>query len=88
MPARRQAQVLRKIRFGDCFIEHNTKRHTVYWVNVHAEADDPPREEIHNNENPVRFQDDGFAAKKIDAPKAIFGVTDEGQPRRTAACPS
>ena len=51
---------------------------------MHSKADDPPREVIHNDENPVRLQGDGLAAKQIDAPKTILCVTDERQPRWTS----
>ncbi len=51
---------------------------------MHSEADDPPRELIHNDENPVRLQGDGLTAKQIDAPETILCVTDERQPRRTS----
>ncbi len=51
---------------------------------MHSEADDPPRRLVHNDENPVHLQGDGFTPKQIDAPKTILCVTDERQPRRTS----
>ncbi len=79
-------QVFRHTHSGDRRVEHTTKRHAVYIAGMHSEADDPPSELIHNDENPVRLQGDGFAAKQVNAPETIFCVTDERQPRRT--CPS
>lgn len=42
--------------FGDNLVEIRTKRHTVYRAGVHARTDDPPRELIPNDENPVCLQ--------------------------------
>ena len=49
---------------------------------VHADAYDPPSELIHDHEHPRGPQHEGFAAKEVDAPQAVCGVSDHRQPRR------
>ena len=77
--------MLRQICSGDRLVEQKAKRCTAYGARVHRKTDDTARELIHNNQNPVRSQDDGFAAKEVDAPKTVLHVADEGQPRRAPA---
>ncbi len=72
-----RAEILWRAHPRDRLIEHPTKGHTVYIVGVHTEADDPSSKLIHDNENPVRPQGDGFTPKQIDAPETIFCVADE-----------
>jgi hypothetical protein len=45
---------------------------------VHADAYDPPRELIHDDEHSIGSQHEGFAAKEVDAPQAVCGgaITD------------
>jgi len=38
---------------------------------------------VHNDEHPMGVQQNGLAAKQIDAPEAVFRVPKEGQPGRT-----
>ncbi len=63
--------MFRQIHSGDRRVEHTTKRHAVYIAGMHSEADDPPRRLIHDDENPVHLQGDGFTPKQIDAPLFI-----------------
>ena len=53
---------------------------TIDIAGMHAEADDAPSELIHDDEYPVALQMNGFTTKQVNAPKAILGVPDEGQP--------
>jgi hypothetical protein len=48
---------------------------------VYADADEATRELVHDYEYPVTPEYDGLAAKEVDAPQAVSGVTDERQPR-------
>src|SRR5215510_183232 len=48
---------------------------------VHADADEATRTLVHDHEHPVDPEDDGLAAKEVDAPQAVGGVSDERQPR-------
>ncbi len=80
-----RGQIFRHTRSGDRLVEHATKSHAVHMAGVHTETDDSPSKLIHNDENSVRFQGDGFTPKQIDAPETIFCVADERQPRRTSS---
>jgi hypothetical protein len=45
---------------------------------MHTEADDASSELIHNDEYPVVLQKNGFTSKQINAPEAVFGMSEEG----------
>src|SRR5262245_42128872 len=55
---------------------------------MHADADKASRELVHDDEHPVALKDDRLASKEVHAPKAVGGVADERQPRRSASAPS
>ncbi len=61
-------------------IEHATDRHAVDGSWRNAEADDPAREEIHDDQDPVAPEGDRFASEQIDAPQAVRCISDEGEP--------
>ena len=42
-------------------------------ASVHADAYDPPRELIHDDEHSIGPQHEGFAAQDVDAPQAVCG---------------
>jgi hypothetical protein len=48
---------------------------------VHADSDEATRELIHHHEHPVAPEHDGLASKKVHAPQAVCGVSNERQPR-------
>ena len=49
-----------------------------------TKSDDTARKLIHDDEYPVALQKNGFAPKQVNAPEAVFRVSQEGQPRRPA----
>src|SRR5210317_1921159 len=49
-----------------------------------TKSDDAPSELVHNHEYPVTIQKNGFTPKQINTPQAIFGVPEEGKPRRSS----
>jgi len=49
---------------------------------VHAKANDAPGELVHDYEHPVGVEQNGLATKKINAPEAVFQMTDKRQPGR------
>ncbi len=69
---------------GNGLVEHASQRDTIDIASLHTEADDPPRELVHDDNDPVGLQQNGLAPKQIDASKAVLHVTDEGQPRGAA----
>src|SRR6516165_8193033 len=48
---------------------------------VHADANEATRELVHDDQYPISPQHDGLAAKKVDTPEGVGGVSDERQPR-------
>lgn len=72
------------VHTGNGFVEHASQRDTIDIASLHTEADDPPRELVHGDNDPVCVQQNGLAPKQIDAPKAVRRVRDEDQPRGAA----
>ncbi len=77
------AQVARLALARNGAVEHAAQRDAVDIASVYSEANDSARELIHDDEHPVALEQNGFAAKEIDAPEADFHVTDESQPGGT-----
>ncbi len=75
-------QVRRDALSGYGVIKHSAQRYPIYRTRLNAEADDTPSEQIHHDEKPMRPQYDGFTAKEVNTPQAIFHVSDERQPGR------
>jgi hypothetical protein len=63
---------------GDCVVEHSARGYAIDVSSFDAQADDASREHVHHDHNPVAPQEDGFAAKQIDAPKD--GAADRSEP--------
>ena len=62
-------------------VEHAAKVGARDGAAVHAEADEATRELVHDHEDPVAPEHDGFASEEVHAPEAVSGVSDERQPR-------
>src|SRR5687767_1007486 len=78
------AEVLRQYWCArDYLIKHSTQGWTINRDWLHGEADDAPGELIHHHHHPVRLDDQRFTTKEIDAPEAVLGMSEEGQPGRT-----
>ena len=45
-----------------------------------AEADDPPSENVHHHHDSIALHQNRLTAEEVDAPQAVSGVPDEGQP--------
>ena len=61
---------------GDGLVEHATK----YRDGLHPKANDPPSEDIYDGQNPITLEQNGFRAKQVDAPQAVFGLAEQGEP--------
>src|SRR5262245_50886464 len=66
-------------------IEHATQCQSIDDACMNSESNNAPSVLIHNDQYPVRPQRHRFASEQINAMKAIFRVTDEGEPGRSAA---
>ena len=73
-------EVFRYTAGGDGCVEHPTEIHTVHIAGMDTESDDTARKLIHDYKNPVALQQNGFTPKQVDAPEAVPGVPEEGQP--------
>ena len=51
---------------------------------VFAKANDASCELIHNDQYPVRLQQNRLAPKYVDTPETVFHMADKRQPGRTA----
>ncbi len=79
------AQILGDTLLRNGVVEHAAKRSAIDVAGLDAEADDPPGELIHNNQNPMGLEADRLAAKQINASEAVFGVASDRQPGRSCA---
>jgi len=61
-------------------VEHPTKCDTIDRSRMDAEANDPARVLIHDDEDPVGPQRCRFAPEQIHTPEAVLHVAQEGQP--------
>lgn len=68
-------------------VEHAADADALDVRRFNTESDDPPREDIHDDHHPETLQQDGLASKQVDAPEAVAGFSNEGEPRRTFAPP-
>ena len=51
---------------------------------MYTKSADALCELVHDHEYPEAIQKNGFTPKQINAPQAVFGVPEEGQPRRSS----
>jgi hypothetical protein len=61
-------------------VEHSTQRHTLDITCMHTETYHAPSELIHDQEHPVALQVNGFTPEQVNAPEAVFRVSQEAQP--------
>ena len=70
------ADISRRSDSTDRMVEHSAQRWSIDGSSLNSEANDSARELIHDDEYPMAFENEGFATKQIDAPQAIFGMTE------------
>jgi hypothetical protein len=75
-----RTQMLRERLTRSGLVEHATDRHAIDVSRLDANADDPTREQIHDDHDPVALEHNRFASEQIDAPQAVFHVSDEREP--------
>ena len=61
---------------ADRTVEHPTKRWPIHCARVYAETNNSTCALVHDDEHPMAFENEGFAAEKIDTPQAVFRVTE------------
>ena len=75
-------EISRQALTVDGGVEHAAQVDARDGSRVHADTHQTTGEVIHDHEHPIRPQHERFAAKQVDAPEAIGGVSDDRQPRR------
>ena len=80
-----RAEMLREPLSRCGVVEHATSRDAIDVRRLGADADDPAREEIHDDHDPVALENNRFTTEQIDVPQAVRCVSDEGEPGWTIA---
>jgi hypothetical protein len=75
-----RTQMLRERLTRSGLVEHATDRHAIDVSWLDANADDPTREQIHDDHDPVALEHNRFASQQIDTPQAVLHVSDEREP--------
>ena len=78
-----RTELPRETRTPYRFLKHPTKRHPIHDSTLDSESDDPPRVLVHHDQYPVRPQRYRFTSEQVNAVKAVFRVTNEGEPGRS-----
>ena len=78
-------EMLRERLSRSGLVKHATDRHAIDVSRLDANADDPAREQIHDDHDPVALENNRFTSEQIDAPQAVRCVSDEGEPGWTIA---
>src|SRR5262252_5992354 len=66
-------------------VQHATDFSARDGATVDAEAVEATRELVHDHKHRVAPEHDRLAAKQVDAPRTVCGVSDERQPRRAGS---
>ena len=75
-----RTQMLREPLSRCGVVEHATSRHAIDVRRLDADTDDPAREMIHHNHDPIALEHNGLTSEQIDAPQAVLHVADEREP--------
>jgi hypothetical protein len=75
-----RTQMLREGLSRSGLVEHATDRHAIDVSRLDANADDPARDQIHDDHDPVALEHNRFTSEQIDAPQAVLHVVDEREP--------
>src|SRR5262252_4667205 len=74
------AEILRQSLPADRLPEHMAYRLSIDNSTVDPKPDNAPRELVHNHENPVRAQGQGFKPKQVGTPQTVLRMSEERQP--------
>ena len=79
-----RADVFRQTYTSNRLLEHPAERTAIDDARLDPESDDSACVLVHNDQNPVRLQGDGFTSEQIEASQTVLHMTDERQPGWTA----
>src|SRR5450759_5516196 len=75
-----RTQMLRVRLSRSGLVKHAPDRHAIDVSRLDANADDPAREQIHDDHDPVALEHNRFTSEQIDTPQAVLHVSDEREP--------
>ncbi len=70
------ADISRRSSSTDRMVEHSAERWSIDGPSLYTKANDLARELIHDDEYPMALEYEGFTAEQIDAPQAVFCMTE------------
>ena len=73
---------------ADGLVEHAAQSQAVDIACLHAKANDPPAELVHDDQYPVSFQENRLRPKQVQAPETILRVAQEREPRQDDVAPA
>src|SRR5262249_11998004 len=78
-----ETQSPRQTLARDRLVKHATESRTIHASGLHAKTDNPPRIDIHHDQNPVCLEQNRFGSKQVYAPQRVLRVPKQGEPRRS-----
>ena len=78
-----QTEPGREALIRNCLVEHAAQCDSVDRARLQAKPNNGAGELIHHDQDPMRPQMDGFNLNQVHAPQAVFGPTQQAEPRRT-----
>ena len=75
-----QAEPSREALTANGLVEHATESGAINGDGLNAKTNNPTGEDIHQDQDPMTLEEDGFGAEQVKAPQTVFGLTQEGEP--------
>src|SRR6516164_2418418 len=82
-----RTEVFRQVVPAQGPLEHPAQRAAVDSAGADAEPDDTAGKLIHHHQHPMSSQDNGLASEQVEAPQAVLGVAEKGEPGWTSGIP-
>src|SRR5271156_491023 len=80
-----RGKIFRHSLSQDSQVEHPAHAGSIEIGGGDSKADNPAREDVHHHHDRIALEQDRLTAEEVDAPKAIFGLPDNREPRRASA---
>src|SRR5947207_14216042 len=75
-----QAEPSREALTANGLVEHATESGAINGDGLNAKTNNPTGEDIHQDQDPMTLEEDGFGAAQVKAPQTVSGLTQEGEP--------
>ena len=83
-----QTQPHGQVLTGDSLVERAAKSHAVDGYRLYSKADDSTVELVHDDQHPMRLEQNRLRAEQVQAPEAVLGMAQEGEPGRPTVRPA